>query len=88
MEAAAIFEDVFASVPIGEAEVEDFFFVKIADAAGAGAETMDEPMELVKFGGLEDFDAAGILGDPFAGKFCLDGRRIVGTVTGHAFAER
>lgn len=41
MEAAAVFEDVFAGVPVGEAEIEDFFVVEGADAAGAGGETVD-----------------------------------------------
>ena len=33
--------DVFAGVPVGEAEVEDFFVVEGADAAGARAESVD-----------------------------------------------
>jgi hypothetical protein len=41
LEAAAVFEDVFAGVPVGEAEIEDFFVFKWRDPAGAGAESMD-----------------------------------------------
>ena len=41
LEAAAILEDVFFGVPFGEAEIEEFFIVKGADAAGLGAETVD-----------------------------------------------
>jgi hypothetical protein len=41
LEAAAVFEDVFAGVPVGEAEIEDLFVFKGADSARAGAEAMD-----------------------------------------------
>lgn len=41
LEAAAVFEDVFAGVPVGEAEVEDSFVVQGADASRASAERMD-----------------------------------------------
>ena len=62
----AIFEDVFAGVPIGETEIEDFFAVEFADAAWAGAKAVDEPGEFIEFGRLENFYAARIFGDPFA----------------------
>jgi hypothetical protein len=45
LKASAVFEDVFAGVPVGEAEVEDFFAVKIGDSTGFGAEAMEEPGE-------------------------------------------
>jgi hypothetical protein len=45
LEAAAVFEDVVAGVPVGEAEIEDFFAVQIGDAAGFGAEAVEEPGE-------------------------------------------
>jgi len=64
LEAAAIFEHVFARVPIGEAEIQDFFGFELADAAGAGAEAVDEPREFAQSGDLEDLDAAGFAGDP------------------------
>jgi hypothetical protein len=41
LEAAAILEDVFFAVPFGETEIENFFAVQQADAAGAGAEAVD-----------------------------------------------
>lgn len=41
LEAAAIFEDVFAGVPIGEAEIQHFFGFEFAGAARAGAEAVD-----------------------------------------------
>ncbi len=41
LEAAAIFEDVFAGVPVGEAEIQDLFVFEWGDAAGAGAEGVD-----------------------------------------------
>jgi len=34
LEFFAVFEDVFASVPVGEAEIENFLSVEIGDAAG------------------------------------------------------
>jgi len=45
LETAAVFQDVFSIVPFGETQVEDFFIVQEADAAGASAEAMDEPGE-------------------------------------------
>ncbi len=46
LEAAAIFEDVFAGVPFHEAEVEDFFGFERADATRAGAEAVNQPGKL------------------------------------------
>jgi len=52
LEAAAVFEDVFAGVPINETEIQDFFDIfrsecgtvrKRANASWAGAEAVDEP---------------------------------------------
>jgi holo-[acyl-carrier protein] synthase len=67
LEAAAIFEDVFARVPIGQAEIQDFFTVKIANAAGAGAEAMDQPGELLKRRNLKDSQAAKRALSPIVG---------------------
>jgi len=64
LEAAAIFEDVFASVRFGEAEVEDFFVAEHGDAAWAGAEAVDEPGEFGEGGDLEDAEAVGFLFGP------------------------
>jgi hypothetical protein len=75
LEAAAIFEDVFAGVPIGEAEIQNFFAVERADAAGAGAEAVDEPGEFVQGGDLEDLEAAGFAGEPFGVGFGRGGDR-------------
>jgi len=41
LEAAAVFEDVFASVPIGEAEIQNFLAIERTGAAGLGAEPVD-----------------------------------------------
>ena len=43
MEAAAVLEDVFSAIPCGKSEIENFFAVPLADAAGARAEAVDEP---------------------------------------------
>jgi hypothetical protein len=67
LEAAAVFEDVFAGVPIDEAEVQDFFAVEVGDAAGFGAEAVEEPGEFGEGGDLEDAKAGGFLLGPVAG---------------------
>jgi len=60
LEAAAVSVDVFLGVPFGEAEIENPFAVLIRDAAGFGAEAVDEPGELGESGCLEDSDAAQV----------------------------
>jgi len=45
LEAAAVFEDVFFGVPVGVAEIENFFAVLIRNTARFGAEAVDEPGE-------------------------------------------
>jgi hypothetical protein len=57
---AAIFEDVFAGVPFHKAEVKNFFGFGRANAAGAGAETVDEPGKLAKRAEFEDLQTAGL----------------------------
>ena len=61
---AAIFEDVFAGVPFHEAEVKNFFGFERANAAGAGAETVDEPGKLAKRGKLENLQTAELAEAP------------------------
>ena len=56
--------DVFFGVPFGKAEIERFSAVQKADAAGAGAETVDEPGEFCECGNLQDLDAADFAFDP------------------------
>ncbi len=41
LEAALVFFDVFAGVPFDRAQIQDFFAFDVADAAWAGAETVD-----------------------------------------------
>jgi len=43
LEAAAVLEDVFLGVPVRKAQIEEFLAVLSADAAGLGAEAVDEP---------------------------------------------
>ena len=64
LEAAAVFEDVFVGVPIGEAEIQNFLAVERADAAREGTEAVEEPGEFGKGGDLEDLEATGFAGDP------------------------
>ena len=67
LEAAAIFEYVFAGVPIGEAEIQYLLAVSIRDTGGLGAEAVDEPGEFVEGVDLEDLEAAGFAGEPVGG---------------------
>ena len=67
LKTAAIFKDVFAGVPFHEAEVKNFFGFERANAAGAGAETVDEPGKLAKRGKLENLQAAGLAEAPGCG---------------------
>jgi hypothetical protein len=66
LEAAAVFLDVFASVPVGEAQVEDFFVGERADAAGSGAEGVDQPGEFGEGGDLEQLETGGGASGPRA----------------------
>jgi heme-degrading monooxygenase HmoA len=54
LEAAAVFEDVFAGVPVGKAEVQDALAVKFGDAAREGGEAVNEPGDFREHGNLED----------------------------------
>ena len=64
MKAAAVFQDVFSAVRFGKTEIENFFAVQKADAAGAGAEALDEPGEICECGDLQNLDAADFAFDP------------------------
>ncbi len=64
LEAAAVFQDVFASVPFGEAEIQHLLAIHGADAAGAGAEAVDEPGNFGERGHLKDLNAADFAFDP------------------------
>ncbi len=55
LEFLAVFEDVFAGVPFGEAEVEDGVTVEIGDAAWGSAETVEKPGEFCEGVEFEDF---------------------------------
>ena len=64
LEFAAIGEDVFASVPFHETEIENFFGVERADAAEPGAKTVNEPGQFGKRNKLEDLQATGLAEAP------------------------
>jgi hypothetical protein len=64
LEAATVFLDVIAGIPIGETEIEDFFVFEVADAAEAGAEGVDQPGEFGEGGSLEKFEATRGAGGP------------------------
>lgn len=40
LETAAVFEDIFAGIPVGKAEVEDGLVVEGGDTAGAGGKAV------------------------------------------------
>jgi hypothetical protein len=61
---AAIFEDVFAGIPIHKAEIEDFFGFERTNSTGAGAEAVDKPGKLEEGGELENLQAAGLAQPP------------------------
>ena len=69
--------NVFAGVPVGEAEVEDFFVSEGADTAGAGAESVNQPWELGEGGNLEEFDSVGGACGPGIGVGTDDGLAII-----------
>jgi len=58
LKAAAVFPDVFFGVPFSEPEIEDSFGFLIADAAGLGAEAVDEPGKFSEGGHFQDLHAA------------------------------
>ncbi len=64
LEAATVFEDVFVGVPFCETEIKNFWAVLTADAAGFGAETMDEPGEFCERGNLEELNSLLATLDP------------------------
>lgn len=81
---AAVFVDAFATVPVGVAEVEEFFAARAidvrrgagpgarrfenADAAGARAEAVKEPVELREWNAFEDFQSRGVAETPRRGE--------------------
>lgn len=64
LELAAIFEDRFAGVPFHESEIENAFGFELAEAAGAGAETVNEPGEFAEGIKFEDLQALGFAKTP------------------------
>ena len=67
LQLAAIFQNVFARVPFHEAEVENFFAVEGADAAGAGAEAVNKPGQFRKRSEFENLQAARFAKTPGCG---------------------
>ena len=58
LEGLAIFLNVFAVVPVGEAEIEDTFTgIESACASGARAEPVDEPGEFFEWSEFENLHA-------------------------------
>ena len=74
LEEAPVFEDVFAGIPIGESEIENFPAVEFANAAGSGTETVEKPGEIAEGIELEDTQTAGGGQDPRRGQSGLPWR--------------
>ena len=58
MEFLAIFENIFASIPVGEAQIEDSLAVEVGNAAESRAEAVDEPGEFLESVEFENFQVA------------------------------
>ena len=81
LEAAAIFDDVFAGVPFHEAEIEDFFGFERADSTRAGAEAVNQPGKLQEWDELEKLQATSLAKAP-RGRNAGNGRRRGRSLTG------
>jgi len=88
LEAAAVFHDVFAGIPVGVTEIQDFFVFKIADAAGTSAERVGQPGKFYESGHLEDSNAADVALAPVAGGRFGAARFACGWVFLQRFRER
>lgn len=60
----AIGENIFAGIPIHEAEIEDFLIAERACATSTHAESMDQPGEFREGGDFEDLETAGFAETP------------------------
>ena len=67
MEAAPVFENIFFAVPIGETEIQYFFAVEAADAAGARAKAVNQPRNFGKLRHLQDSNTGGSKFGPIVG---------------------
>ena len=85
LEAAAVFEDVVAGVPVGETEVEDALALKFRDAAGKRGETVDEPGEFGEGGNLEDLQGVGGERLPMRGRRGMNDARTLGGAAAACF---
>ena len=65
---AAIFEDILAGVPFGEAEIQHLFPVEGADSTGAGAERVDQPGKFQKGSALQNLQAFRVANYPGIGQ--------------------
>ena len=75
LEAATVFGDVFAGVPIGKAEVENGLAVQLGDAAGNRGKTVEEARHFGERGDLERLEAWAHLRSPgFFGRAWFAGR--------------
>src|SRR5216683_136511 len=63
-DAAAVFQDVFPGVPIGETEIEDSWGVLIGDSAKFGAEPVDNPGQFGERSCLQDSHTLRVAFDP------------------------
>lgn len=64
LKTAAIFENVFFGVPIGEAKIQDLLTAEVAHAARPSAESMDQPGNFRQRGSLKNAQTAGLAFGP------------------------
>ena len=64
LQKAAVFVNVLACIPFHDAEIEDGLAIKDADAAGARAESVNEPLEFAEWRELKDLQATGTADGP------------------------
>jgi holo-[acyl-carrier protein] synthase len=67
LEAATVFEDIFGSVPVSKAKIEDVLAVERTDAARPSTEAVNQPRKVDKGGHLQDSNALDIALDPAGG---------------------
>lgn len=75
LEFLAVGENVFAGIPVGEAEIQNLPAIELGDAAGSSAETVDKPGEFGKRFKLKDLQAANRLEMPGSRDFYASRRR-------------
>jgi len=67
LEAAAVFEDVLAGIPFGEAEIQHLGAGEFADSSRKSAETVDQPGKFAEGRNFEDSQTVNFAFAPMSG---------------------